>query len=117
MKTLEQLSGYPQYDTTKSGEFVEIKWMGYGKWHRWIKNAQGKNLYYDNYRGIWKKWAYDNNGNEIYYENSKGSKGWFDENNSMIKGVSYDPKVNGTMCPSDSKLMSQKPKKKKWWQL
>jgi len=39
-----------------------------------IKDANGKETYYEDSEGFWRKYDYDANGNETYYENSYGYK-------------------------------------------
>jgi hypothetical protein len=37
-----------------------------------IKDANGKETYYEDSEGFWRKYEYDYNGKETYFENSNG---------------------------------------------
>ena len=39
-----------------------------------IRDANGKETYYEDSEGFWRKYEYDANGKETYYENSYGYK-------------------------------------------
>ena len=66
-----------------------------------IKDANGKQIYYENSDGYWSKYAYDANGNEIYFEESNGSwyKNEYDANGKQI----YQEYSNGTIVDNRPK--------------
>ena len=43
-----------------------------GFWRKYEYNADGNETYYDNSTGYWHKYEYNADGNETYYENSTG---------------------------------------------
>lgn len=60
-----------------------------------IKDKNGNEIYYENYKGYWYKREYDARGNIIYLEASNGiwSKREYDEKNNTI----YYETLNGTI--------------------
>jgi len=43
-----------------------------GYWEKREYDTNGKLIYYEDSTGYWVKYEYDDKGNEIYFENSKG---------------------------------------------
>jgi len=64
-----------------------------------IKDKNGKRIYFEASNGYWEKYEYDQNGNRIYYENSHGywSKRQYDQNGKEI----YYENSNGYWCKSE----------------
>lgn len=61
-----------------------------------IKNADGKETYYEDSEGYWYRWEYDADGNQTYYEASDGywSKREYDSNGKET----YFETSNGYWC-------------------
>jgi len=75
----------------------------------YIKNANGKETYYENNDGFRCKYEYDNNGKVTYYENSdrywskceydaNGNKTYFKNSNDSWCKIKYDANGNKTYC-------------------
>jgi uncharacterized membrane protein len=60
-----------------------------------IKDKNGKKIYYETSDGFWSKRQYDQNGNQIYFEASDGfwSKRQYDQNGNQIYFENSDGKI------------------------
>lgn len=63
-----------------------------------IKNANGKETYFEDSDGYWSKWEYDDNGNETYFESSRGfwCKWGYNDNGYLTYFESGESTKSGT---------------------
>jgi YD repeat-containing protein len=75
-----------------------------------IRDANGKDTYYENSNGYWDKWEYDADGNVTYFENGTGYwvKWEYDANGKVTYRENSRGDKSGT--PRTMKLLSDTPR-------
>jgi len=87
-KTIAQqlkISEFPFFIKDKNGKEIYFE-NSNGNWSKYQHNQNGKVIYYENSYGNWEKSEYDQNGKQIYFENSNGywCKSEYDQNGNRI---------------------------------
>ena len=88
MKTIAQqlnIKSFPFEIKDANGKQVYFEYSD-GYWHKWEYDANGNKVYYENSKGTWYKSEYDSNSKEVYFENSNGYwvKYEYDANSKLV---------------------------------
>jgi hypothetical protein len=97
-----KVNDFPFFIKDKNGKLIYFEDLN-GYWSKTEYDQNGKKISYKNSNGYWSKHEYDQNGEEIYFENSYGYwiKREYDQDGKLI----YYENSNGTIIDNRPKVI------------